>query len=33
MFSTVFRYFTHICTGKFSYLFPEKGKTKKYAMI
>ena len=33
MFSTVFRYFTHICTRKFSHLFSVKGKTKKYSMI
>ena len=33
MFFAVFVCFAHICTTKFSYLFPEKGKTKKYAMI
>lgn len=33
MFIDVFVYFAHICTTKFSYLFPEKGKTKKSFMI
>ena len=33
MFFTVFVCFAHICTTKISYLYPEKGTTKKYAMI
>ena len=33
MFFYVFGYFAHIRIIKFGYLFPEKGKTKKYSMI